>query len=277
MKIGNTARLSDVYRRRRHIRKRARITSLGAFILILAGIAIGVAVYFSGRTAVQYVKNFIGPSETADFFESYIEPVVIQDPKPFEDISESDPQWRLKTAIWAALGLEENSARFGLTDDNREILPVDDIKKAYSSLFGENIKPVFKTFSDGKAKYEYSSKEKCFYIPMIALDNVYSPKVTKIDRSGNNVTLTVQYIPGSGWAQNPNGTVSEPPAAKTMLYTLQGGRGIYKVISVKNAQVLTSSDMQSSALASSESTSSGAVSSASASSGASSKSSASSK
>lgn len=222
-------------RRKKRRRRRFKTTALGTAILLLAAVGIVFLFWKIISFSVTYVKNYIGPPETTDFFENYISPVVMQDPVPFKDASKLSSDWVVKTAIWAVLTSDDNSGKFALTDDNREILPVDDIKSKIASLFGEEYKPHFHTFTDSanQATYEYNAKDNCFYIPEIAYSDYYTPSIRKITRKGNVVQLVVGYISGQGWSQTSGGGVTPPSASKTMLYILRGARGRYRIAAVE--------------------------------------------
>ncbi|HEX3025871.1 MAG TPA: hypothetical protein VHR42_01390 [Clostridia bacterium] len=226
-----TIRRSHAEHRRLRRRKRAGITAVGALLILAVVIGTGVLLFYAGKSAVQYIK---GPEESNAFFEKYIEPVVVEDPKPFSNIKKVDSNWALMTAIWVALNEDENSGRYGYTEDNRTILPVEDIRKSFETYFGDLIQPQYHTFISGKATFEYDAKENCFYIPAIALSNVYLPKVAKVERNQKTVKLTVEYIPGSGWSSDENGKVIKPAPAKVMYYTLSGSRGKYALLSIEN-------------------------------------------
>jgi hypothetical protein len=231
-------RPSEAARRRRHKRKRTQRTVVGAAVLLLALVGLGVVLFSAGSAAFRYVKAYVGPDETSSFFESYIEPVVVEDPEPFSSITEVSPDWALETAIWVTLSEDESSGRYGITEDGREIVPVVDIQASFEKYFGVQLTPQYHTFTVDDVKYEYDAKNKCFYIPETGFDNVFQPSVTKIQRSGSNVTLTVDYIPGSGWVQDSNGNTIKPQPAKTMQYVLKGSKGNYELEAIK--QVTTS-------------------------------------
>ena len=225
--------LSGDLRRRKHRRHRLETTTLGLVILVLAIVGLCVVIGVTAHSAYSYIRSYLGPAETPKFFEDYISPVVMQDPKPFANISEVNQDWMMKTAILATLSADDNG-KYALTDDNREIVPASDISREFESLFGGKIKPKFETFTDNNTKYEYNRKETSYYIPMIAYVNIFTPKVRNIVRNHDTVRLTVDYIPGSGWVQNADGTTTSPPASKTMIYTLKGSRGKYAIVSLEN-------------------------------------------
>jgi uncharacterized membrane protein YgcG len=274
----DTIRPSEQARRKRHQHKRVEVAAVGAVVLGLAVIGLCVIIVFAGGSTVKYIKDFIGPDETPKFFQAYIAPVVMQDPPPFTDIKKASPVLLLKTAIWATLSEDANQGKYATTDDGHEIVPISDITVDFVKFFGDEISPKYQTFSDNGANYEYDAKAKCYYIPQIAVDNFFTPVIQSITPKNGIVKLSVGYVPGTGWGQNPDGTASAPAATKTMVYTLKGSRGKYIIIAINNAPAQadnnsksnSSSGSASSSSTSSGSASSGSVSSGSASSGASS-------
>lgn len=263
----NRERLSTQARAKRRKRKRAGITALGAVVLLLGVGIVGTILYFAVDNGVKYVKEYIGPSETTTFYEQYIEPVVVQDPKPFAKISKASPDWTLMTAIWATLSADENAGRFAYTADNREILPVTDVDSYYNKYFGDDVPPKYHTFVYKGATIEYDEANQCFYVPLIALDNVYVPQVAKITGISGGVKLTVNFIPGDGWTQDKKGNIIKPKPVKAMIFTLSGGHGKYIIKSIENgpsmgsgetSSTVSTSSSQSSAAGSSSSASSGA-------------------
>lgn len=214
-----------------HRRKRNKTAALGAGILIFAltGFCVVMAVII--KSAVGYVKDFMGPNEDAAFFEKYLEPVVMFDPDTFTDISKAKPQWQLETAIWAALDENEKNGSYASTSDGREILPVKDVASNMKKYFGIS-NPKYMTFSDGNFTYEYSRKEQCFYIPLIAVTSYYIPHVKKISKGFNSVTLIVDYQTGKNWGQD-EASRSALSTEKTMRIRLKGSRGRYTVKAIE--------------------------------------------
>lgn len=221
----------------RRRRRRAKVTAVGAVVTLLALIGLGFLIWRLVTFSVGYVKEYLGPTEDVSFFEAYIGPVVMQDPSPFSDTRRLDTDFIVKTAIWAALTDDSNNSKFSYTGDNREILPKATVSDYVTKLFGADVKPSFRTFTDPATSttYEYNGREGCFYIPEIAYSDYFTPEVRAVNRSGDTVRLTVDYISGYGWAQDSHGSVTPPPASKTMIYVLRGSRGKYRIVSVEPA------------------------------------------
>lgn len=233
-------RVRQVRRQNRRRKGRNRTAALGAVILLIGAALAFTALFFLVKSAVHYIKDFIGPEETESYFESYLEPVVMFDPEPFEDISQVSDEWKFETAIWAALDENEKNGAYATTSDGREILPISDVTKYMNKYFGKTVNPKYKTFTSDNFTYEYNKKEKCYYIPLSAVTDYYMPDVTNISRKFNTVTLTVDYIPCKDWGQDTSGELTKPAPDKTMTIVLSGSRGNYSIQSIQDANTSSS-------------------------------------
>jgi hypothetical protein len=132
------------------------------------------------------------------------------------------------------------------------MVPTSDILKNYVKYFGTSVQPFYHTLTDNGITFEYDSKLNLFYIPSKAIIYIFKPKVIDISRSGNTVTLTVQYLSSTGWTKKADGTMVPPAPSKTMLYVLNGSNGDYEITAIKNmpsvqSQLSSSSSASSSA------------------------------
>lgn len=224
---------SQAQRRRRHIRKRNQTAVLGGVVLCFALIGIGICLFSVIKFGVKTISEFASPKETSSYYETYLNYVVGLDPQPYNGIKNANADWMLKTAAWAAVSDDKNGS-YGITADSRITVPATDITKNYEKYFGDSAEPNFHTFTDNGITFEYNKALKCFYIPKNAIIYVFTPKVTDIKKSGDIVTLTVQYLPRSFRTTNDNGASAAPTPSKTMIYTLNGKNGNYVITSIRN-------------------------------------------
>jgi hypothetical protein len=225
--------VSETKRRLRHKRKRNLTAALGGVILCFALIGIGICLYtvigFGIKTAAEYAS----PKETAKYYETYLSLVVGMDPQPYSKPKDANSDWMLKTALWATVSDDTNGS-YAYTSDGRKNVPTSDIVKNYEKYFGDKTEPFYHTFTDNGITFEYNSTLKCFYLPTNAIIYVFTPKVSHIEKNGNTVTLTVQYLPKSGWTKKNDGILVAPAPTKTMIYVLKGGNGSYVIDAIKN-------------------------------------------
>ena len=219
-------RHSEIERRHHHRHKRNMTAALGGIVLLFALIGVGITIFFLIGFSVKVAKNYAAPKETSQFYENYLRYVVGIDPQPYSSIKVANADWMLKTAVWATVS-EDNVGAYGFTANGRVIVPSSDILKNHEKYFGTSVQPFFHTLTDNGITFEYDSKLNLFYIPKKAIIYIFKPKVININKSGNTVTLTVQYLP-------INGTATSSPPSKTMLYVLNGSNGDYKITAIKN-------------------------------------------
>lgn len=238
------------------ITDRRRKVVVGASVIVMAIAVLCIAVFFLIKSSTGFVKEYIVPEETPEYFEKYLSPVVMFNPTPFTDIKNADETWMIQTAIWGALNENESAGTYTVTADGQEIIPVKDITNYYQKYFGTQGVPKYKSFNNGDYDYKFNSKEQSYYIPLIALTNYVIPKVVDVRHGFNTVTLTVGYISSENWGQDANGNTMAPKPEKYMTVTLDGARGNFEVKSiVENEQYKENSTVSSSTSAASSSSS----------------------
>lgn len=200
----------------------------GAVMLVLAFAAVGGRKpdTVSGAASAQ-----AAPSGAASALETYLAPLVAQDPKPFASLARADSDWMLKTAVWVAA----EQARYTYTADNRQSVPADCVLAAYRTFFGSAASPAFRTFSSNGVEYAYHADTQAYDVPVTAQKDVYTPHVAAVRQEGDTVVATVGYIPSTGWTQRADGSAVPPAPVKTMRYTLRRDGAGYAVVAVETA------------------------------------------
>jgi hypothetical protein len=206
-------------------RQKNRTALLGAIVLIII-----ITVITSVFMNIFHKSNplpKINSVETTTY-ENYIAPLVILDISPFESISKAPQDELLLSSIWAVL-LPKDAYEFA--DDGRMILPQADVETSYMNLFG--VLPKHKSIDSRGQIFDYSSDDKCYYIPAQGIENSFSPHIIASKQSGKNITITVEYIPYDNWQQDTSGKVIPAKATKKMIYTLEKNASKLKILSVK--------------------------------------------
>lgn len=230
--------------------------ALGTVVIVFALIGVSICLYTLIRLGVSTAKNYAAPKENEKYFENYLSLVAGLDPAPYSNLQSASDDWKLKTAVWAAVWEDNNVRSYGVTDDDRKIVPGADVGKYYDKYFGDSVKPLYHSFTDNGINFDYDPKLNNFYVPEKAVIYVFTPKVTNINRNGSNITLTVQYLPSSGWSKKADGTLVQPAPIKTMRYILSGSNGSYVIKSIKNVASATSSSSKASGASSASGSSS---------------------
>ena len=206
-------------------RQKSRTALLGAFVLILIITLVTTAVMniFREKPAPK-LSNI-----DATNYENYIAPLVILDVSPFASVAKASQDQLLLSSIWSVL-LSKDASKYEYADDGRMILPQTDVDASYQNLFGSL--PKHKSISSEGPAFDYSSADKCYYIPVQGIESSFSPHIVSSKKVGNDIALTVEYIPQDNWQEDSSGKTVPAKANKKMIYTIEKTASKMKIISI---------------------------------------------
>lgn len=204
-------------------RKRRGVAAFGAILLVFSFIGIcsvGYLVFnhFFGGPAGEEIRN---PAEIARV-EAFLTPIVMTDPAPFSNPAALTNENRLKISVWFAMNYEVGFLdEIDFDEVGRMIIREDLVRRSHLRLFGTGAPaPVMQSFSYGDDVFEYDVVSQIFRVPLIGLANVYSPRISSLIRSGNNLYATVDFIDPAH-----EEITQYTPASHSMIFTLTGPRG----------------------------------------------------
>lgn len=191
---------------------------VGAFVvaLVIVGL-ISIVMFLSGKISTSK-KN--SQSKKLETYESFITPVIMNDPDTFDDVSKANQNQLIAISIWAILDENSDPDKYEYTDSGM-MLPQKDVEKKFTALFGPDVKIQHTTVDGGGVEFKYSEKKSCYIIPITGITPIYTPVVTEATEKGNSITLTVGYLAGEDWAQDENGKMVAPEPAKYVKITLR--------------------------------------------------------
>ncbi len=216
---------------------------IGIIILILAVVGAVSTVRFAADSLKKITDN------TADKlkYEQMLEPVVMFDPDPFDDLSQADVSQLLNSAVWALLMSDEGTEKYPYSEGEvfGIVVPQEDIEKYFVSLFGTEIDIASMHPSIDMSAYDitYDAALKSYILPITGVESAYTPKVYEIDKKGSSVILSVGYIGSKAWAQVADEGFEAPEPDKYMKITLRersGGMYISSIQSVDGQEVIGS-------------------------------------
>lgn len=217
----------------------------GSFVLGFILLAFAVFGIFE---AVSLTVNKIsdareGSSKFVEY-EQFLEPFVVIDPTPFDDISSAEPTDLLDAAISAMIYDGETMNTYDVFEGEVTglLVPQGDVEAYFVRLFGTEIQMTHGGVSDSFYNVVYNSEKKAYIIPITSVDPVYTPKVYDMERTGSSVTLTVGYIIGSEWAQLEHGKYTAPEPAKYMKITLREDNDGYHIGSLRSSETAQTVD-----------------------------------
>lgn len=216
--------------------KKRRIFAVPFGFLMLVFSLIGIITTVS--FCVGAVKSFINKDAELVKYEELLEPVVMYDPTPFDDISNADPQFLIETAIWATV-TDSYESQFEIDESSgKQIVPVADVEEQFVKLFGTDVKPQHTSFIGNSFEIEYSDVLSAYLIPITGITPLYYPDVTKITTLGDSVTLDVAYISVGNIVEYENGEYVAPEPTKYMSITLRskGGNQYISAIQVADGE-----------------------------------------
>ncbi len=246
--------------RKHKLSKKGKARLAGYTILGLAVLGVAFLV-FLGTKGVQFLLD---DSDKRLEYQKFIEPVVMLDPVPFDSPDQANPDFLLQSAVWAVLKNEDTS-RYATDQTGAVLLPAADVDLYGAKLYGSDIKLEHKSFGDDTMKFQYDTATQCYRLPATGLMGYYTPLVSKMEKRGKIIRLTVGYVAaGSAWTGDADGNIYQPEVDKTMIYTLaKTSDGSYVIHSiaeaaedetVKNEQKKGSSSASSSAPAAGDGT-----------------------
>ncbi len=203
----------------------------GAIVAVLALIGLLSAIFWT----TDFIGSIMDNTKKKEELEAFITPVVIFDPVPFNNVADADKDFLLQASMWAAL-LSESREGYAYDDIGLLLVPSTDLDAAAVRLFGESMKLTHKTFEDYDASYLYDEATKAYHVPLVAKVS-YSPKVEKIIKKGDALTVKIGYVPpGNIWAMDVNSKKYSPSPDKYMVYEMKKVKNGYNIIAIRDLE-----------------------------------------
>lgn len=175
-------------------RAKRRISAFIGGVAILFAIMILVSAL---GTVITGFNNLGSTNEKKTEYSEFIEPVVLNDPAPFETLEKADNQMLLESAIWRVLGQMSQASEQEYTQDatGKVVVPAEKVAQAGRELFGGEVELNMNVLSesDGSAIYYYDSIDNSFHI---SIGGIVGPSavITKMAQKSDYVSLVVGYV-----------------------------------------------------------------------------------
>lgn len=223
-----------------HKRRRGSSFVIGTLLLLFAAFGI----FKAGQLGVDKLQSLLNGSARFTEYENFLEPFVVIDPAPFDDVSGADPTDLLDASISALIFNSDKMNTYEVFEGEITglLVPQTDVETYFVQLFGTEIAMVHQSVADSFYNVVYNSEKKAYIIPITSVDPLYTPKVYNAEKTGSSVTLTVGYIIGSEWAQLERGKYTAPDPAKFMKITLREDGNSYHIGSLRNSEAADTVD-----------------------------------
>ena len=125
-------------------------------VLVVAGV---VAIVGAG---VSGVKGVVERRENAmkEEYQKFIAPVIMNDPSPFDDLSQADIGQLMEAAVWSLLRSDPDPDRYPYEEGGYMVIPQADVEKQFEYLFGTEVKPQHATITGYGYEFPYDAATK---------------------------------------------------------------------------------------------------------------------
>ena len=235
---------------KKHISKKRKHKYAATVGAILIGLALIGAISFCSFV-INLGARVLDNTSQKEEFEWKIYPLLMFDPATFEDPSQLEEVFVLKTSLWSTL--LENRTKYAYDENGMLLVPASDLDVAAKRLYGSAVTLKHQTFSEGyDFFYLFDDETNTYSVPIMGQTAGYAPKVVDISKDGNIYTLIVGYVaPTTLWNVSEDGSTESVPD-KYLYYDLEKlEKGEFIIRSVRRIpedelpEDLEVSDMQS--------------------------------
>ena len=189
--------------------------ALGAFVLALALVGVCAIATLAGRQIYQAATD----DSALRAYDSFLAPVVMQDPEPFESPEKADPEFVQNAALWQTI-LADNGASYTEYDDaGRALIPVGDVSAACSMLFGPDCRLSPRTPEDNF--YSYDEETEQYHVALFSSESAYEPYTESARSENGDTVLRVAYVTPGSVDHDGSSADSAQQAHKRMDYVLR--------------------------------------------------------
>lgn len=213
---------------KKHRRNKAAMP-VGIIVIVFAVIGLAAVI----AAIVFGVGKLTDQSAKKAEYESFISPVIMFDPDPFDDVTKGNQEQLINAAIWALLKSDLDTSVYA-TDDGNLSIPQKDVEKYFSKLFGPEAKPEHTSVTGLGYEFSYDSAKQVYIVPITGVEPIYTPRVFEISKKGNTIELLVGYLGSSQWSQAENGDMVEPEPDKYVTVILRESSDGYYVSAIRS-------------------------------------------
>lgn len=199
-------------------KKRSKLNLFVGFAILLLAVvgSVSIIIDLSGK-----VQQSIDEKNEALYeeYESFIAPVIMNDPDTFDDVTLADTSQLISITIWSILDGNIEPDKYEYTDSGM-LLPEKEVEEKLQRLFGSEVKFSHTSVDGGGIDFNYSSEKGAYIIPITGVTPIYTPKVIDVSEKSSYIVLTVGYLYSSDWQQDSKGNMVPPEPSKYMKITL---------------------------------------------------------
>ncbi len=238
LKKANGTAVSRQHERKKSPTKKQRKIALFGVVITFFVIVGAVSTIWS---AIKLTSNIVNETSLKQELARVIFPLVIVDIPEFETAVKLDSSAIIASSIWEFIIHEEDKSKFKKDDLGSIYVPDVDIEKYIRRVYGSEVKISHQSIDDSSVQMTYNPESKYYVIESTPKFLPYTPRVDKIVKTGNTLTLRVSYVlPDAMW--NFKSDKKNEVVDKVMEYKLNRNGSRYQMLSVKLIEVTTNID-----------------------------------
>lgn len=162
-----------------------------------------------------------------EWFDEYLGYFAVVDFEPFANNSEMDNAKLIYFGILTAANDSELNINYKYNDNGEALVPAKDVEAMTAKYFDVGTLK-HKTV----APFNYVASKKEYAVPGMGIESTYTTLISNVKKIANDrVEVTIDYYNID--ANNVNKQPSPKDLAKSMIATLEGTDGSYKILSLK--------------------------------------------
>lgn len=193
---------------------------IGVLVTVLSLIG-AAALIWAGVAAIRRATDTTALKEE---FYYFLEPVMVYNPTPFDDIETTEQDAFLSAAAYKVVRAEQirmlrendENCLYAVDDSGRIVVPLAEIETAYRSLFGPSAPMTNRTLSDDGLAF--SAADNCYYVPFESLNIGYRSVVDTVKHRGSTYTVRVGYVANNDIKLDEHGNEMVPTADMATYY-----------------------------------------------------------
>ncbi len=146
---------------------------------------------------IEKIRGFATGEEKKDGFTELVYPVVIMDIESFDKPSDLTSEQIITASIWSIIMNDEKLEKYPVNVAGGDVILISayDIEAEAVALFGpEHAEFVHTTVGPMTSRFYYDPEKGVYNVPVHPIVFTYKPEIKSIEKSGNDYTITVDYI-----------------------------------------------------------------------------------
>lgn len=235
--VSDEADFSPLYAQNQVKEERKKGFGFAVGLVVIIFSLVGVVLTVMNTVDYFTAKNNEKSQEELLPYNEFFIPVAAVDPAPFDDVGAADSEELIEIAVWGIIGSNLNPEDYVYTDKEL-LIPAEKIESSFRYYFGNSAEIKHATVTGYGYEFAYNAEDNTYYIPLTAVEPLYTPFVTEKETKGDTEILTVGLINSGAWKQDSEtGDFSRPEPDKYIKITLVNSGNTKYISAVRTSSV----------------------------------------